>query len=67
MFFLLLELIINWFVKYILGYGSEVKLESMGSGDWVFDYVRLIFNVCLIVIIVVVWLLVDCKERDYSW
>mgnify|MGYP000052315592 CR=1 FL=1 len=62
----LLESTINWFAKYILGYGSEVKLESTGSGDRVFDYVRLTFNVCLTAIIVAVWSLVDRKERDYS-
>ncbi|NRB48143.1 MAG: DoxX family protein [Saprospiraceae bacterium] len=61
----LLESTINWFAKTILGYGSEVKLESTGSGDRVFDYVRLTFNVCLTSIIVAVWSLLDRKERDY--
>ena len=43
-FSLSLTLPLRWFAENILNWGADFKMKSTGSGDRVFDYVRLGFN-----------------------
>ena len=62
----LLESTLRWFGTNILGYTNEIKLESTGSGDRSFDYVRLVFSLLLTFIITGLWSLLDTKRKNYQ-
>ena len=63
---LFLEAPLRWFAENILHWGSDFKMQSTGSGDRAFDYVRLGFNFALVFPIVITWSIFDRKRLSYS-
>ena len=63
-----LEAPLRWFAESILGWGADFHMESTGSGDRSFDYVRLGLNVVLALIIGMIWVILDRKRTSYvAW
>jgi hypothetical protein len=62
---LLLETPLRWFAEYVLNWGADFTMESTGSGDRAFDYVRLGFNLFLTIPIVLIWSIIDLKRESY--
>ena len=50
-----LEIPLRWFADNILNWGADFKMESTGSGDRSFDFVRLALNVFLSLIVGGFW------------
>ena len=61
-----LETPLRWFAEHILSWGADFQMESTGSGDRSFDYVRLGLNVVLTLIIGVIWIALDRKRNSYD-
>lgn len=66
LFIPLLDVPLRWFATHILNWGADFKMESTGSGDRTFDYVRLSFNVFLTIPIVVIWSIFDHQRESYN-
>ena len=65
-FSLSLKLPLRWFAENILNWGADFKMKSTGSGDRVFDYVRLGFNLFFTLPIVLIWSLLDRQRKSYN-
>lgn len=63
---LFLETPLRWFAGNIMHWGSDFKMQSTGSGDRSFDYVRLGFNIVLTFLIVLTWSIFDRKRLSYN-
>ena len=61
-----LEAPIRWFAKNILNWGADFDMQSTGSGDRSFDYVRLGLNVVLTLIIGVIWSISGRGRLSYN-
>ena len=61
-----LEDLLRWFADNILNWGADFKMESTGSGDRAFDYVRLGFNLSLTAPIVLIWSVIDHQRKSYN-
>ena len=60
------ESFLRWFASSILNWGADFNIQSTGSGDRSFDYVRLALNVGLTLLITVIWSIVDAKRLSYN-
>ncbi len=56
----------RWFAENILNWGANFHMDSTGSGDRSFDYVRLGLNVILALIIGVIWSISKRKRGSYT-
>lgn len=63
---LFLEAPLRWFAENILRWGTDFKIQSTGSGDRAFDYVRLGFNLFLTLPIVAIWSIFDHRRSSYN-
>ena len=63
---LFIETPLRWFADAILNWGAEFKLESTGSGDRSFDYVRFALNLTLAFIVSIIWSILDKKRTSYT-
>ena len=63
---LFIETPLRWFADTILNWGADFKMESTGSGDRSFDYVRFALNFILAFLISVTWSLLDKKRTSYT-
>ncbi|WP_415370842.1 DoxX family protein [Patiriisocius sp. Uisw_047] len=63
---LFLEGLLRWFADNFLNWGADFKMESTGSGDRAFDYVRLGFNLFLTATIVLIWSVIDHQRKSYN-
>ncbi len=61
-----LEVPLQWFAENVLNWGADFKMESTGSGDRAFDYVRLGFNLFLTIPIVLIWSVIDRQRESYN-
>lgn len=61
-----LEMPLRWFSKNILHWGVDFRMESTGSGDRSFDFVRLGLNVFLTLIIGGFWSFLDKIKIAYA-
>lgn len=57
---------LRWFAEHILNWGADFQMQSTGSGDRSFDYVRLGLNLVLALFIGVMWTVLDCKRPSYN-
>ena len=62
----LIEAPLRWFAQYVLNWSPDFKMESTGSGDRTFDYVRLSFNLFLTIPIVLAWGILDRNRLSYN-
>ncbi len=63
---LFIETPLRWFADVILNWGADFKLESTGSGDRSFDYVRFALNLILAFIVSIIWSFLDKKRTSYT-
>ncbi len=63
---LFIEAPMRWFADTILNWGADFKMESTGSGDRSFDYVRFGLNLILAFFVTIIWTLLDKKRKSYS-
>jgi uncharacterized membrane protein YphA (DoxX/SURF4 family) len=54
------------FADVILNWGADFKMESTGSGDRSFDYVRFALNLLLAFFTTTVWSILDKKRVSYT-
>ena len=57
-----LETPLRWFADSILNWGTDFKMESTGSGDRTFDYVRFAFTIILTIFATIIWSFLDKKR-----
>lgn len=62
----ILEGPMRWFANNILNWGGDFKIESTGSGDRSYDYVRLAFHGVLTLIVSLTWSVLDRKRPSYN-
>ena len=60
-----LEIPLRWFAENILNWGGDFHMESTGSGDRSFDYVRLALNIILAAVVSVIWSLKNNEKMSY--
>lgn len=65
-FALFLETPLRWFADSILNWGTDFKMESTGSGDRTFDYVRFAFNSIISFFVVTIWSFLSKKRTSYN-
>tara|TARA_R110002073_G_scaffold296322_1_gene462301 strand:- start:11454 stop:12698 length:1245 start_codon:yes stop_codon:yes gene_type:complete len=63
---LFIETPLRWFADTILNWGADFKMESTGSGDRSFDYVRFALNLLLAFFTTFIWTLVGKKRNSYT-
>lgn len=63
---LFIETPLRWFADTILNWGTDFKMESTGSGDRSFDYVRFFLNLILAFFTCIVWSILDKKRTSYT-
>jgi len=63
---LFLETPLRWFAENILNWGADFKMESTGSGDRTFDYVRFGLNVILSLVLSIIWIVLGRKQSTYN-
>ncbi|PQB08134.1 hypothetical protein BST83_14025 [Polaribacter filamentus] len=63
---LFIETPLRWFADTILNWGADFKMESTGSGDRSFDYVRFFLNLILAFFTCIVWSILDKKRTSYT-
>jgi len=63
---LFIETPLRWFADTVLNWGTDFKMESTGSGDRSFDYVRFAFNILLASFTTVIWTFLDKKRKSYT-
>lgn len=63
---LFIETPLRWFADTVLNWGADFKMESTGSGDRSFDYVRFALNLVLAFFTSVVWSVLDKKRTSYT-
>ena len=63
---LFIEAPLRWFADTILNWGTDFKMESTGSGDRSFDYVRFALNLILAFFAAIVWSILDKKRTSYT-
>lgn len=63
---LFLETPLRWFADSALNWGTDFKMESTGSGDRTFDYVRFSFTVVLTFFVAIIWSFLDKKRTSYN-
>lgn len=61
-----LETPLRWFADTILNWGADFKMESTGSGDRSFDYVRFFLNLILAFFTCIIWSILDKKRTSYT-
>ncbi|MDD7913582.1 hypothetical protein [Polaribacter ponticola] len=61
-----LEAPLRWFADSILNWGTDFKMESTGSGDRTFDYVRFAFTIILTIFTTIIWSFLDKKRTSYN-
>ena len=61
-----LETPLRWFADTILNWGADFKMESTGSGDRSFDYVRFFLNLILAFFTCIVWSVLDKRRITYT-
>jgi len=57
---------LRWFAENILNWGANFHMDSTGSGDRSFDYVRLGLNIVLTILIGGIWVLAEQKRSSYD-
>lgn len=62
----LLEIPLRWFAQNILSWGADFEMQSTGSGDRSFDYVRFGLNLVLTIIIGTLWTIIGRKKTSYN-
>ncbi|OUR98208.1 hypothetical protein A9Q86_14230 [Flavobacteriales bacterium 33_180_T64] len=62
----LFEGFLRWFAGNILNWGADFDMQSTGSGDRSYDYVRFGLNIILAILITVIWSIVDAKRSSYN-
>ena len=65
-FAFILETPLRWFAQNILDWGGEFSMDSTGSGDRSFDYVRFAANIFLTILIVPVWAFFDRSRVSFD-
>jgi uncharacterized membrane protein YphA (DoxX/SURF4 family) len=63
---LFIEAPLRWFADTVLNWGADFKMESTGSGDRSFDYVRFALNLILAFFAAIVWSILDKKRASYT-
>jgi len=63
---LFIEAPLRWFADVILNWGADFKMESTGSGDRSFDYVRFALNFLLAFFTCIAWSILDKKRTSYT-
>lgn len=63
---LFLETPLYWFADTILNWGTNFRIESTGSGDRTFDYVRFAFTIFLTFFVSIIWSFLDKKRASYN-
>jgi len=63
---LFIETLLRWFADTILNWGADFKMESTGSGDRSFDYVRFSLNLILAFFTTAAWSILDKKRTSYT-
>ena len=63
---LFLEAPLRWFADAVLNWGSDFNMNSTGSGDRTFDYVRFALNIVLAIFTGVLWSVFDRKRASYN-
>ncbi|WP_026775490.1 hypothetical protein [Polaribacter sp. Hel_I_88] len=63
---LFLETPLYWFADTILNWGTDFRIESTGSGDRTFDYVRFGFTIFLTFFVSIIWSFLDKKRASYN-
>ncbi|MFT4576052.1 MAG: hypothetical protein ACI9SI_000970 [Polaribacter sp.] len=63
---LFIEAPLRWFADVILNWGADFKMESTGSGDRSFDYVRFALNLLLAFFAAIAWSILDKKRASYT-
>ena len=61
-----LETPLRWFADSILNWGTDFKMESTGSGDRTFDYVRFAFTIISTIFATIIWSFLDKKRTSYN-
>jgi len=61
-----MEGLLRWFAENILNWGSDFHMDSTGSGDRSYDYVRLGLNIVLTVLIGGIWSFAKPKRSSYD-
>ena len=61
-----LEAPLRWFAENALHWGVDFKMQSTGSGDRSFDFVRLGLNIFLTIIIGSLWSFFGKRKLDYN-
>ena len=61
-----IEAPMRWFADTILNWGADFKMESTGSGDRAFDYVRFMLNLLLAFFACILWSILDKKRTSYT-
>ena len=65
-FAIFIETPLRWFADTILNWGADFKMESTGSGDRSFDYVRFFLNLILAFFTCIIWSILDKKRTSYT-
>ena len=60
-----IETPLRWFSSNILNWSNDFSIESTGSGDRTFDYLRFIVNLLTSLIILLVWSMLETKKTNY--
>ncbi len=63
---LFIEVPLRWFADNILNWGAGFRMESNGSGDRSFDYVRFGLNMFLALVIGVLWVFLGKRKIAYN-
>ena len=63
---LFIETPLRWFADTVLNWGADFKMESTGSGDRSFDYVRFALNLLLAFFTTITWTFLDKKRNSYT-
>ena len=61
-----IETPLRWFADAVLNWGSDYNMESTGSGDRTYDYVRFLLNIILAIFTGIIWTLFDRKRASYN-
>ena len=61
-----METPLRWFSSNILKWGADFSIESTGSGDRTFDYIRFIVNLLISFVLLIAWSIFETKNTSYQ-
>ncbi len=61
-----IETPLRWFSSNILKWSADFSIESTGSGDRTFDYIRFIVNLLISLVLLIVWSIFETKNTSYQ-